>query len=81
MFVEWSERVLGRLDHWLQGREFIAVDHFTVADILMAHVLNGNDELFAKYPNVLSYRDRMRARPAWKRVIDAYCERVVPSDT
>jgi glutathione S-transferase len=79
-FVEWSNTVLGRLNHWLEGREYIATESFTVADILMAHVLNGNDELFAKYPNVLAYRDRMRERPAWKRVIEAYCERVEPSD-
>ena len=45
---------------------------------LAAHVLfvNKNATLLAPYPRVLAYRDRCKARPAWQRVFDAYCERV-----
>ena len=52
---------------------------FTVADILMAHVLFSgikDPKLIAPYPGVASYRDRCLARPAWQRTIEAYNARV-----
>lgn len=76
--VGWVNRVLKNLERWLAGRDFIATDDFTIADILMAHVLAGikDEGLIAPYPGVVSYRDRCLARPAWKRILDAYCARV-----
>jgi glutathione S-transferase len=76
--VDWSNRVLRNLDRWLEGRDFIATDDFTVADILMGHVVSviQDPEMIAPYKNVVAYRDRCFARPAWKRVFEAYCERV-----
>ena len=75
----WVTRVLTNLDRWMTGREFVATEQFTVADILMAHVLSAgikDESLFAPYPAVASYRDRCLARPAWKRTIEAYLGRV-----
>ena len=75
----WVHRVLGNLERWLAHREFVATDDFTVADILMAHVLSAgvkDDTLIAPYPGLAAYRDRCLARPAWKRTIEAYCARV-----
>lgn len=74
----WSEQRLGELDGWLAGRQFIATDEFTVADILMTHVLGGGTDpkLLEPHPHILAYRKRCMDRPAWKRTIDAYCERV-----
>jgi glutathione S-transferase len=62
----------------MTGREFVAVDQFTVADILMTHVIGveAHAELLGRYPHVKAYVERCRARPAWHRVIEAYCERV-----
>lgn len=79
--VGWAHRVLGNLDRWLGDREYIATDDFTVADILMAHVLSTlvEDALIAAYPRVAAYRARCMSRPAWKRTIEAYCERVEPA--
>jgi glutathione S-transferase len=77
--VGWVNRMLTNLQRWLSDREFIATNEFTVADILMAHVLLSgikDERLIAAYPGVISYRDRCFARPAWKRAIDAYCARV-----
>lgn len=77
--VGWVNRVLGNLERWLTGREFVATDSFTVADILMAHVLSAgvkDETLIAPYSSVMAYRDRCLARPAWKRAFDAYCARV-----
>ena len=59
-------------------RQFVATEEFTVADILMTHVLGGGTDqnLLKPYANILAYRTRCMERPAWKRTIDAYCERV-----
>jgi glutathione S-transferase len=75
---QWGDMRLKQLDGWLAGREFVATDEFTVADILMTHVLGaGIDESVVKdYPNVLAFQRRCIARPAWKKTFDAYCERV-----
>jgi glutathione S-transferase len=74
----WARMRLEQLDGWLSNREFIATDDFTVADILMTHVLGGgtDPELLKPCANILAYRARCMDRPAWKRTLDAYCERV-----
>jgi glutathione S-transferase len=36
----WAEMRLKQLDGWLDGRQFVATEDFTVADILMTHVLD-----------------------------------------
>jgi glutathione S-transferase len=74
----WADMRLKQLDGWLAGRQFIATDDFTVADILMTHVLGGgtDQELLKPYANILAYRARCTGRPAWKKTLDAYCERV-----
>lgn len=77
--VGWVHRVFGHLEHWLAGREFVATGEFSIADILMAHVLSAglkDEGLIAPYPTVRSYRDRCLARPAWQRTIAAYDARV-----
>jgi len=77
--VGWSNRVLTNLERWLAHREFIATPEFTVADILMAHVLaNGikDPALIAPFSRVVAYRDRCLARPAWQRAFEAYSARV-----
>lgn len=75
---QWGDMRLKQLDGWLAGREFVATDAFTVADILMTHVLGaGTDESVVKdHPNVLAFQRRCIARPAWKKTFDAYCARV-----
>jgi glutathione S-transferase len=69
---------LKQLDGWLADRQFIATDDFTVADILMTHVLDAgtDEEMLKPYPNLLAYRARCTERPAWKKTLDAYYERV-----
>lgn len=77
--VGWVNRVLKNLERWVAEREFVATRDFTVADILMAHVLSSgikDEALIAPYPALRAYRARCLARPAWKRAFDAYCARV-----
>src|SRR4029079_8611164 len=78
LLVGWAHRHLGNLELWLDGREYIATESFTVADILMAHVLAvvKDGSLIEPFARVASYRDRCLARPAWKRTIENYSARV-----
>jgi glutathione S-transferase len=77
-FHGWADMRLKQLDGVLANREFIATDEFTVADILMAHVLTAasNQGLLQSYANLVAYRARCIERPAWKKTIAAYMERV-----
>ena len=74
----WAEMRLAQLDGWLADRRFIATEDFTVADILMTHVLDAGTpkEMLQPYPNILAYHARCTERPAWKKTLDAYRERV-----
>jgi glutathione S-transferase len=75
---DWAEMRLKQLDGWLANRQFIATEDFTVADILMTHVLDAGirQEMLKPYPNLLAYRARCTERPAWKKTVDAYGARV-----
>jgi glutathione S-transferase len=74
----WADMRLKQLDGWLADRQFIATDDFTVADILMTHVLAaGTDQgLLEAHANIRAYRARCTERPAWKKTLDAYFKRV-----
>lgn len=75
----WSDMRLSQLDGWLAEREYIATNEFTVADILMTHVLaagSTDQTLLEPHQHVRAYLARCMDRPAWKRTFDAYCERV-----
>lgn len=74
----WGEMRLKQLDGWLEGRQFVATEDFTVADILIAHVLDAGTapEMLKPHPNLLAYRARCTERPAWKKTVAAYDKRV-----
>ena len=76
--VKWAKRHLGNLERWLDGREWIATEAFSVADILMAHALDEikDKSLIEPYARVVGYREKCFARPAWKRTLDSYLARV-----
>lgn len=77
----WAEKRLAQLDGWLAGRAFVATDDFTVADILMTHVLvagSTDPALLETHANVRAYLARCTDRPAWKRTVEAYLARVQP---
>ena len=70
---------VGAFDAWLANRTFVATEEFTVADILMTHVLSAgstDQALLQPHTHVRSYLTRCLDRPAWKRTFDAYCKRV-----
>ena len=71
-------RWLGHLERRLQGREWIACDDFTVADIMMAGVLRSirRTDLMQPYPSLAAYYERCQSRPAWQRTLALYAERM-----
>jgi glutathione S-transferase len=71
-------RWLGDVERRLEGREWIACDDFTVADIMMASVLRGirKTDLMEPFPRMKDYYQRTQARPAWQRTLGLYAERL-----
>lgn len=76
------KKIAGR---WLDGVErrlddnaWIAGDAFTIADIMMAHVLREvrKTDLLQPYRGIVGYLERALARPAWRRASELYAERL-----
>lgn len=63
---------LQALSAWLGDQEYLEGE-FTAADIIMTSVLRevGDEALMAEFPNLVAYRDRCVARPAFQRAIKA----------
>jgi glutathione S-transferase len=61
---------LGYIERWLDGREFFVGSGLTGADIQMLFVLEAAGARLEPYPAAMKYRDRMHARPAYKRGIE-----------
>ena len=80
--LEETKKLVGRwfggLEHHLEGREWIALPHFTVADIAMASVLRTirQTNLMDPFPLIKSYYERCHARPAWQRTLELAAERL-----
>ena len=75
---EMAARWLSGVERRLDGREWIATDEFSAADIMMAGVLRTirNSNLLDPCPKARAYFDRCLARPAWKRTLAMYAERL-----
>jgi glutathione S-transferase len=65
------DRALGVLEKRLAGRQFLATDAFTVADIAIAAVVDMLQTRLqfntADYPNVAAHQARVSARPSWAK--------------
>lgn len=74
----WAELRLEQLDGWLADRAYVATDDFTVADILVTHVLDAGTPraMLERFPNLVAYRARCTGRAAWTRTVAAYEARV-----
>jgi glutathione S-transferase len=69
--VPWASRgyrgVLKHLESELETRAYIAGEHFTTADVLMASTLLWLPDMLADYPALSRYCERLQERPAWQR--------------
>lgn len=67
------ERALAVLDQRLAGRQFVATDAFTIADIAVAaviHMLRTREQIMPQArPNVMAHYERVSARPSWATAI------------
>ncbi|HEX7028169.1 MAG TPA: glutathione S-transferase family protein [Gammaproteobacteria bacterium] len=77
VLVKEAGRWLAGLERRLAGREWIACETFTVADILLATVLRQvrHTDLIGPYPRLKAYYARALARPGWRRTLDLCAER------
>ena len=73
-----AHRWLGDVERRLEGREWIACDDFTAADIMMAGVLRTirKTDLMEPFPKLKAYYERCFGRPAWKRTLELSAERL-----
>ena len=62
---------LSQLSKALGDRDWLVGDDFTVADLMMASVLKivGHTDILDRWPNLVAYRDRAHARPAYIKAI------------
>ena len=68
---EKSALKLSVLNSYLQGREFMVGNYFSMADLNVASVANIGPELdmdFSIYPHVQSWLDRIKERPSFKAI-------------
>jgi glutathione S-transferase len=64
----WLASRLGHLETVLRGREWMAADRFTVADLLMADVMRQTLRSgLPGYPIIRAYSERICARPAFQK--------------
>jgi len=61
---------LSYIERGLSGRDFFVGKGLTGADIQMLFVLEAAGSRLEPYPASVAYRDRMHARPAYKRAIE-----------
>lgn len=71
-------RWLAGVERRLEGRDWIACDELTVADLLMASELRSirKTELMDPFRRIQAYYARCLARPAWQRTLALYAERL-----
>lgn len=69
---ETARQKLGRVSVWLGESEYLE-DHFTAADLLMVTVLRNlrHTKLVEEFPNLVAWKARCEARPAFQRALDA----------
>jgi glutathione S-transferase len=74
--VKEARRRLDGLERRMDGREWIACEEFTVADILVATVLRAvHPDIIESYPQLKAYAARALARPAWQRTLSLCADR------
>lgn len=76
----WAQLHLSGLETYFETHTYLANEMFSVADILMVHVLAAvkDERLLEPFPRVRAYRDRQLNRPAWKATLERYFKNVEP---
>ncbi len=61
---------LSYMENAVQGRDFFVGNDLTGADVQLLFVLEAAGDRLTRYPALAAYRDRMHARPAYRRGIE-----------
>ena len=74
-YVRETRRLYGVLDRRLEGRDFIAGDAYSIADIacwpwILSHA--GHGQSLAEFPNIARWFEDIRRRPATQRAFADY---------
>lgn len=78
-YTQQVRRVLGVLEGWLEGKQWLVGDKMTYADMAWVPyndrvdmVLTGVSEAdkFDGFPNVKAWHERMTSRPSWQRSME-----------
>ncbi len=66
-----AKQRLGELSAALGDRDYLVGDQFTVGDMMVASVLKvvGHTDMLDEWPNLVAYRDRIFARPAYQKAV------------
>lgn len=78
----WNAEILGRffptIDLMLKDQPFLTGNDFTVADIIFTCVLRElrKTEILSPYSNIEKYRHQCQERPAFKKVLGSYEDRL-----
>jgi glutathione S-transferase len=77
-FVATAQKRLASLDPELAGRSYLLGDELGVQDIVMSAALRliQHTGLLDAAPNVAAYKARCEARPAWRKIYEAYEQRL-----
>lgn len=70
--VELLKDRLQKLDTWMDGREYLEDNRFTVGDLMMTtvlRILRHTDILAKDFPKLNAYVQRCEARPAFKKAL------------
>jgi glutathione S-transferase len=68
---EFMQKRLNGVSNALGDRPFLDDDRFTAGDLLMATVLGIHKEALSQHDRLAAYVERCRARPAYRRALDA----------
>ena len=76
--VDRAREKFSVLEEQLSNRPYLAGNDFTVADILMTTILREvrKTDLIERFPALNDYFGRCEGRPAWRRTLRAYEERM-----
>lgn len=72
--LDMAKLKLTSLAKWMEGREYLEDNQFTVGDLMMTTILRNLrhlDLLEKEFPTLEAYKKRCEARPAFKRALDA----------
>ncbi|HVC00696.1 MAG TPA: glutathione S-transferase [Steroidobacteraceae bacterium] len=60
---------LSYMEQALQGRDYFVGAGLSGADIMLSFVVEAAGERLRPYPSLMAYRDRLQARPAYRRAL------------